>query len=132
MPTAFSAAIGKVVLGTHQAEEFARIIVESAVDATIRAISKEYGLDPERVKRDHAEVIVRSHAMCDDGKCTKITTRGNVCGHPIILGERCPKHYIAPKKPRLTRGIADAMVDTPDVDAAWVARILAKGNRPST
>lgn len=123
MPSsALGIAMQRVVCGTLATEDVARIVVTSAVDETIRAISIEYGLDPEQLRKDHLERIVFKYSTCDTNGCSEITARGNVCEKPALYGSTCPmhlkKHQDDPPKP-------NPKANKTSENKAWMKSVLA-------
>jgi hypothetical protein len=123
MPSsALGIAMQRVVCGTLATEDVARIVVTSAVDETIRAISIEYGLNPEQVRKDHLERIVSKYSTCDANGCSGITARGNVCEKPALYGSTCPmhlkKHQDDPPKP-------NPKANKTSENVAWMQSVLA-------
>jgi len=123
MPSsALGIAMQRVVCGTLATEDVERIVVTSAVDETIRAISIEYGLDPEQVRKDHLERIVSKYSTCDANGCSGITARGNICEKPALYGSTCPmhlkKHQDDPIKP-------NPKANKTSENAAWMQSVLA-------
>ncbi len=128
MPSsALAIAMQRAMSGTLAMEDVARIVVTSAVDETIRAISLEYGLNPNEVRKKHFQRIVDTHSTFDERGCAQKTTRGEVCARPAVYGSKCPIHHTAstsPPKARPTNKTSE--------NAAWVQRVVASISTVST
>lgn len=117
--SALAAALQTTVSGARRVEDVARILVESAVDETIRVISFEYGLDPDRVRKKYKEALVKKYTTFDERGCTHETVRGKTCARPTVCDSKCPMHFRHPQplkhKVTATKALADA---------AWVKRTV--------
>ena len=116
--SALAAALHAAVSGAHRVEDVAHILVESAVDETIRVISFEYGLDPDRVRKKYKDIIVKKYTTFDERGCTHETVRGKTCARHIVCDSKCPMHFRHPTlkhKVTSTKALADA---------AWVKKTV--------
>ena len=116
--SALAAALQAAVSGARRVEDVARILVESAVDETIRVISFEYGLDPDRVRKKYKDIIVKKYTTFDERGCTHETVRGKTCARQIVCDSKCPMHF---RPPTLKHKVTSTKAL---VDAAWVKKTV--------
>lgn len=121
--TALGIAMQRVIGGTLATEDVARIVVTSAVDETIRAISGEYGLNPEQVRKDHLERIVLKYSTCDARGCSQTTARGNVCEKPALYGSACPMHLKVCRDAPPSKNTKQNK--TSENNVAWMRNVIA-------
>lgn len=116
--SALAAALQVTVSGARRVEDVAHILVESAVDETIRAISFEYGLDPDRIRKKYKDTLVKKYTTFDERGCTHETARGNTCAKPTVCDSKCPVHF---RPPTLKHKVPAAKASA---EAAWVIKMV--------
>lgn len=95
MTDTFLKTLQTVVVGSRQLEEFAGVLVSSAVEDALLCVARDYGLDYAALLRRYREEVVRRHASGALGQktqCRGTTKGGKQCGKRAQLHGYCAQH----------------------------------------
>lgn len=95
MTDTFLKTLHSVVAGARQLEEFAGVLVSSAVEDALLCVARDYGHDYAALLKRYRDEVVRRHAagtLSQRTQCRGTTKGGKQCGKRAQLQGYCAQH----------------------------------------
>lgn len=132
----FTKTLHTVLAGTRSLEEFAHVLVTSAVEDALLCVSRDYGYEYAVLLRKYRDDVVGRHTsrtLSEKTQCLGRTKGGKPCGKRAVLHGYCQQHAVEATRleggARMREAISDEIAD-PEVARALDLDILCGGHRP--
>lgn len=128
----FFKTLHSVLTGTRHVEEFAHVLVSSAVEDALLCVARDYGHEYTVLLKRYKDVVVDRHAngtLVEKNQCRGTTKGGKQCGKRGILHGYCQQHAVQMAEEECKRRKVQAYASSiPTVDMeSLTMRLLLHG-----